>query len=108
MVQSTTADSPTERLKRLAHALGLSDTAFCAKLGLSERQWALIKTGRPIGLGVALRIVDKAGVTLDWIYLGRVEGLSVVLAARLGEPEISAVRAILDGRQGEPAQSLPH
>jgi hypothetical protein len=96
------------RLERLARALGLSDTAFCAKFGLSDRQWVLAKTGRPIGLAAASRIVDEAGVTLDWIYRGRVEGLPVIMARSLGEPEVSAARAILDGRQPETAEPLPY
>jgi hypothetical protein len=95
------------RLERLARAYGLSDEAFCAKFGLSAPQWAHVKAGRPIGLAAAIRIVEKAGVTLDWIYLGRVEGLSVIMARSLGEQEVSLARAILDRRQAEAALGLP-
>jgi hypothetical protein len=46
-----------------------------------------VECGAPLSKEMALRIVRKfPGVTLDWLFLGRTEGLTAEMARALSEP----------------------
>ena len=61
--------------------------AFAEFLGVERGRWNNVECGAPLGKEMALRIVRKyPGVTLDWLFLGRPEGLTVEMARVLSEP----------------------
>ena len=74
------------RLKHLREALGYpSQTAFSAALGVQFNRWKNIEGGGPLSIRVALTIVNRFnGLTLDYLYFGKTDGLSVSMARRLG------------------------
>ncbi|MGB3026902.1 helix-turn-helix transcriptional regulator [Paradevosia shaoguanensis] len=70
------------RLIKLRTALGVpTSAAFAAMVEITPQALNNYERGRGRpNLDQALRIVAKTGVTLDWIYLGEISGLSVRLA----------------------------
>ena len=61
--------------------------AFAEFLGIERGRWNNVECGAPLSKEMALRIVRKfPGVTLDWLFLGRPEGLTVEMARALSEP----------------------
>ena len=81
-------DEPmAERLQRLRKAMGYeSQGAFAALLGLSAPRWNNVEHGLPMSRDIAFRLVQKCpGLTLDWLYFGKPDGLPLELARRLGE-----------------------
>ena len=66
--------------------------AFANFLGVDRGRWNNVECGAPLGKEMALRIVRKfPGVTLDWLFLGRTEGLTAEMARALSEPSKSGV-----------------
>ena len=60
---------------------------FAELLNVERGRWNNIECGAPLSKEMALRIVRKfPGVTLDWLFLGRTEGLTVEMARALSEP----------------------
>ena len=60
---------------------------FANFLGVDRGRWNNVECGAPLSKEMALRIVRKfPGVTLDWLFLGRTEGLTVQIARALSEP----------------------
>ena len=58
--------------------------AFANFLGVDRGRWNNVECGAPLSKDMALRIVRKfPGVTLDWLFLGRPEGLTVEMARML-------------------------
>jgi hypothetical protein len=54
-------------------------------LGITPHHWYNVLRGSSLGIALAQRIVLKfPGVSLDWLYLGRPEGLSSEIAEKLG------------------------
>jgi hypothetical protein len=54
-------------------------------LGITPHHWYNVLRGSSLGIALAQRIVRTfAGVSLDWLYLGRPEGLSCQIAEKLG------------------------
>lgn len=75
-----------ERLRQLRAAYGLTQGAFADRLGISYNRYNNIEQGRPLGKDLAFMICQKfPGVTLDWLFFGRRDGLPYVLAERIGE-----------------------
>jgi hypothetical protein len=61
--------------------------AFANFLGVDRGRWNNVECGAPLSKEMALRIVRKfPGVTLDWLFLGRMEGLTAEMARALSEP----------------------
>jgi len=88
MASSPERDEPlSDRLKRLRVAMGYeSQGAFAALLGLSAPRWNNVENGLPMSRDIAFRLVQKCpGLTLDWLYFGKPDGLPLELARRLGE-----------------------
>lgn len=73
------------RLRRLvAIEAGGNSALFARRLDLSAQRWNNFERGLPLSRQVAVKLVlTVPGLTLDWLYLGRTEGLSVQLAQRL-------------------------
>lgn len=66
------------RLRALRLAFGSdSQVAWCEKHNLSQSQWNNWEKGaRRISVDSAERLCDAYGVTLDWVYRGRRDGLA--------------------------------
>ncbi len=85
------------RLRELREALGYTTArAFAAYLEMSSQRWGNFETGSPLSREVAFLLVQKVpGLTLDWLYFGKADGLPVALAKRLGaigEPRKATTR----------------
>jgi hypothetical protein len=78
----------SKRARRLREAMGFNgrggQQAFANFLGVDRGRWNNVECGAPLSKDMALRIVRKfPGVTLDWLFLGRPEGLTVEMARML-------------------------
>jgi len=59
------------RLSNLRHALGLTQRQLAAILKVTGPRWANYEVGTSrIPVDIALRLVEKWEVSLDWIYYG--------------------------------------
>lgn len=82
------------RIRRLRLALGFEQArAFCQFVGISDQALYNYETGkRRISLDEVMKIVQKTGVSLDWIYRGLEGTLPLHVAQRLAEvPEEDAI-----------------
>lgn len=80
-------DPQAQRLTRLREVMGYAtDTAWAAYLEIPVQRWSNVVNGLPVSRDLAFRLVQKVpGLTLDWIYFGKSEGLPLGLARQLGE-----------------------
>ena len=82
----------SKRARRLREAMGFNgrggQQAFANFLGVDRGRWNNVECGAPLSKDMALRIVRKfPGVTsLDWLFLGRTDGLTAEMARALSEP----------------------
>jgi transcriptional regulator with XRE-family HTH domain len=59
------------RLSHLRHALGQTQRQLATILNITGPRWANYEVGTSrIPVGIALRLVEKWEVSLDWIYYG--------------------------------------
>ncbi len=62
-----------------------SARAFAEFIGLSEQRYNNFENGTPLSKDAAFRLVAKIpGLTTDWLWFGRLEGLPYQLALELG------------------------
>jgi transcriptional regulator with XRE-family HTH domain len=62
------------RLKLTREALGWSQVDLCAHIGISPQVWNNVETGdNNLSLTNAVRLSQKTGLPLDWIYFGRLD-----------------------------------
>jgi plasmid maintenance system antidote protein VapI len=74
------------RLMLLRQALGMSPSEMADALGIERTYWSRFEGGkRPITETVAALLVDRFGVTLDFVILGRWDRLPFDLAQRMRE-----------------------
>ncbi len=80
-------DPVAKRVRLLREALGYdSPGAFAALLGFSAQRWGNVENGLPLSRDIAFKLVQTVpGLTLDWLYFGKPDGLPMELARRLGE-----------------------
>jgi transcriptional regulator with XRE-family HTH domain len=73
------------RLKALRLALGFNQArAFAAFLEINEQAWNHFETGRrPPVVRDGIRIAERTGASLDWIYRGLEHTLPLHLAEKL-------------------------
>lgn len=85
--RSAADQGQAERLVRLRAALGYpTASAFAAFLGLGQQRWANYENGFPLSREVIFLLVQSVpGLTSDFLYFGRSDGLPLDLARRLGE-----------------------
>jgi hypothetical protein len=79
-------DCPTAQRLRQLQALSGQQTnvGFAKFLGISAPRLNNLLKGAPIGKEVAFTIVQKIpGITLDWIWFGKPDGLPLQLARKL-------------------------
>lgn len=74
------------RLKLLRKTLGYDTAmAFAAFLDVGYTTYHPFEKNKPLSREVAFTLVRKIpGVSLDWLYFGKPEGLPLELARRLG------------------------
>lgn len=79
-------EDQARRLKRLREAFDYDTVVgFAAFLGISANRWYNFENGKPLGREIAFLLVQRLpGLTLDWLYFGRPDGLPLELARRLG------------------------
>ena len=67
----TTSKNTGRRLLRTREALELSQAEFCRQIGVERNLYNPFEKGRRrITIDVAMKIRDRYGITLDWIYAG--------------------------------------
>lgn len=76
-----------ERLVRLREAFGYpTASAFSQFLEIGQQRWANYENGFPLSREIVFLLVRSIpGLTSDWLYFGKSDGLPVDLARRLGE-----------------------
>jgi hypothetical protein len=80
----------SKRARRLREAMGFNgrgaQLALANFLGVDRGRWNNVECGAPLSKEMALRIIRKfPGVTLDWLFLGRTEGLTAEMAFALSD-----------------------
>lgn len=61
-----------------------TSAAFARHLGVDPKRLNNVENGYPLGRDLAERIVQRIpGITLDWLWYGKTEGLSVQVAREL-------------------------
>jgi len=59
---------------------------FAVRVGIDYKRWNSYENGAPFNRDVAIHLVKAVpGLTLDWLFLGREDGLSVKLQRDLAE-----------------------
>lgn len=72
------------RLMLLRAAVGMTPSEIADKLGIERTYWSRFENGkRPITETVAALLVDRFGVTLDFLILGRWDRLPFELAQKM-------------------------
>lgn len=76
-----------KRLRHLRQMRGYRHgNTFAAFLGIPSTRWNNLENGYPLSKEVAFLLVRKVpGLSLDWLYFGKTDGLSIRLARQLGE-----------------------
>lgn len=78
------AETP-RRLRLTRLALGYDNQAtFAAAMGMSSQRWNAYEKGRePLPLPVALQLCTMYGVSLDWLYRGRKDGVPIQIRTQI-------------------------
>jgi transcriptional regulator with XRE-family HTH domain len=67
-----------QRLRALRTGLGMSQRELCSEHGFSPAQYNNWERGaRRLSIEYAQKLCDSYGLTLDYIYRGRVDGLTI-------------------------------
>jgi hypothetical protein len=75
------------RLRQLRRAFDFeTSTAFAFFIGVEFQRWNAFENDFPLSREVAFLLARKFGVSLDWLYFGRVDALPLELVRRL-EPD---------------------
>lgn len=79
-----------KRLRILRAMRQLSGPKFAEELGIEYARWNNFERGYPLPAPIALELCRKfPGLTLDWLYRGRLEGMSFDLVRLLEEASVS-------------------
>lgn len=72
------------RLRLLRAEKGFSGPRFAEWIGVEYPRWNNYERGYPLPAPIALILCQKfPGLTLDWLYRGRLEGMTLDLVRRL-------------------------
>jgi hypothetical protein len=90
-----------KRLRAVRKAFGGENaTRFSTEIGISVQRWNNFERGLPLSKEVAITLVRRfPGLTLDWLYLGKRDGLTVEIATRL-DSALSSLEPNLSARRG--------
>ena len=65
-------------------------TRFAARLGVEPARWSNAECGYPLSIGLAFLLIEVfPGLSLDWLYFGKTDGLSVKMFKLLDAGRIS-------------------
>jgi hypothetical protein len=65
---------------------GDNQTAFARQMGIEVKRWNNFERGSPLSKEIAFILVNKIpGLSLDWLYRGVEDGLSVKLQRELAD-----------------------
>src|SRR4051812_27247175 len=80
-----------KRLRLLRKAEGCDNSsAWARRMGLTLPQLSNFENGVPLSRNAAINMVRRVpGLTMDWLFLGREEGLSFDLRQRLRQAQES-------------------
>lgn len=96
----SSAERVAERLERLRLAFGLKKVEMARRLRMGQSTWSNWMRGRdgPTRLGVvmAIRVCEEFGVTLDYLYRGKLDGGSS--PARRSHQAGSQGRGLISGK----------
>jgi hypothetical protein len=89
-----TLDAIAFRLLTLRAWRDLSQKDFCAEIDVGTNHYSPFENAkRRIPLEIATKLVERYGVTLDWIYLGDLRGMTGQMQAELRIAELKAKAA---------------
>ena len=75
----------SERIVQGRTALGRSQANVAKALGISAQRLSNYENGsRPLDIGLAIILCERFGLTLDYLYRGKVYGLPSELADKIG------------------------
>ncbi len=76
-----------QRLKALRHMIaGENQTVFASKIGIEVKRWNNFERGSPLSKEIAILLVQKIpGLTLDWLFLAKEDGLTRTRQLELAE-----------------------
>lgn len=78
----------TPRLIRVREAVGLSKAEFADRIGIDRSSYTKIeKAEKPLLPRTAYRIWELFGVDMNYIYLGRLDGLPERLSIKLTQAD---------------------
>lgn len=84
-----------DRLRRLRKAFGFeTSAAFAAFIDVGYQRWNAFENDFPLSREIAFLLAKKFGVSLDWLYFGKIEALPTELLRRLGELDPPGKRKI--------------
>ena len=75
------------RLTETREILGLSQAELCREIKIAPNRWSAYENDtkkRKITLQVAIKLCDRYGITLDWIYRGDPSALPSHIRAKIG------------------------
>jgi hypothetical protein len=76
-------------------------------LGITLHRWYNVLRGSPLSIALAQQIVVRfPGVSLDWLYRGRPEGLSCEIAEKLGYGGAHSQPGVAEQTSQEPRRFL--
>jgi hypothetical protein len=85
-----------------------ASTRMAERLGITLHRWCNILRGSPLSIALAQRIVlTFPEVSLDWLYLGRPEGLSRRMAEKLGHGATHFQPAAAEQKIGQDQRQSP-
>lgn len=78
------AESIAERLKRVREILGLDKKTFAERAGIGQQTYGPFENaGRSISLEAAKRLRATYGISLEFIYFGKIDDLPHKIAMHL-------------------------
>ena len=81
---STDPEMVSPRLAQIREALGLTKAEFADRIGIDRSSYTKIeKAEKPLLPHTAFRIWELFGVDMNYIYLGRMDGLSARMSSQL-------------------------
>lgn len=89
IVEPTSIEAIGRRLFITRKALGYTQATMAHRLRIVQSAWGMYENGtRRPGVDLALRMCALFGCSTDWIYRGRLEGLTEDFAGRLAAVDI--------------------
>lgn len=72
------------RIRLTRKALNITPTFVCSELGMRRSTWSMNEAGNSLPNPLdMIRFCDRFGASLDWIYRGKMNGLSHELASAI-------------------------